>query len=487
MKTAIVVFVLMIGAYFYLIAGQTLFPFVDLPNHLAEATIYQQSSDPVLSRFYQIEKGINPNSFHYLFCSLFDSVETGNKIYYLLYLLLVPASTLLVIRQLGGNWKFSFLTLLLIFNYNVSFGFAGFTMAIPFVLIAFYLACINKTWSQVALAFILLLLFFIHILGLLFTLFLLVALGAFQFKGIKPFLIRIIVIIPALVVTGIWYSHTFTAEQSTLAFLIDYYSNSYFQELYLRSKILVYDNFVLAGGYAGIIIALLFATAITLPVAWKLLSKKLTIPSLKEFVLQHKESTAFLFVSLTCCFFLPDELPGQGILYQRFSVFLFVSLIVTGSLLYKSSISLPFQITGLVIIIIHLSLWADYLYQFDKENNSFNSSLFTAVSPEEVMGGAIIDYQYRGRPVYIHFPNYNIIWNHGVTTTRIIDYRFGSIRRKVNTSVLPEYQEWTGQKAEIPKEYTTLKFLLLKGEASNLPENAVQLAGGGNWKVMKLK
>lgn len=486
MKIVYALFAFIIAAYLYLIVSQTIFPFIDLPNHLAEATIYKFSSDINIQRVYQIESGINPNSFHYLFCSIFPSVELGNKIYYLLYCILLPFMTFIIIRHLGGNWKFSFLSLLLIFNYNVSFGFAGFTMVIPFVLLTFYLLCIDKYWSRLVVALLLMLLFSIHILGLLFSLFLIGVLSFFQSKNIRSFLSRIWVVLPAFIMMVLWYGRTFTPEQSTLSFMIDYYRTSFVQEFYLRSKLMVFDNFVLFAGYTGVIVALVFSLLIIVPVLLQLAKKKSLWQNTLLFVKENKESASLCMVSFICFFFLPDKLPGQGILYQRFSVFFLVSFIIAGSILYRHHLSTSFQLIGFIFVISHFVLWADYLSEFDRKNTSFTPDLFSQLPRNEPMGGVIIDFNYRGRPVYIHFPSYNIVWNKGITTTKIIDYRFGAIRRKVTLSSLPEYQEWIGIENKIPEEYSNINYLLIKGEVNDMPADAIQIAGDMNWKMMRM-
>src|SRR5690606_8605243 len=64
---------------------------------------------------------------------------------------------------------------------------------------------------------------------------------------------------------------------------------------------------------------------------------------------------------------------------------------------------------------------------------------------DQKMSGLIFDYSFRGRRVYIHFQNYFITWQKGISSSKIIDYRFGVINRKVDTAVLPEHYDWSPQ------------------------------------------
>jgi hypothetical protein len=139
------------------------------------------------------------------------------------------------------------------------------------------------------------------------------------------------------------------------------------------------------------------------------------------------------------------------------------------------------------IVFLHGILWYDYLSKFDNENSSFSASLFDSIPKKKILGGVMVDYKYRGRPVYIHFANYYIVWNHGIATTKVIDYRFGSIKRTASKNILPEYQEWSGTTGLIPDEYKNLDYLLLRGEPKNLPANAIRMTGDRVWQVINVK
>jgi hypothetical protein len=483
-------FVLLVACYVGLFLNQTIFPFVDLPNHLAEAAIYKLSDSGIFTDFYYVSDGVEPNSLHYILTSFFDDIEKGNKLYYSLYAILLPALTFLLIKRLGGNWDFALLSLLLVFNYNVLFGFAGFTLAIPLVLFVFYLLCVAKPWSKVLLAFVLVLLFFTHILGLLFSLFLVLVIAVVSVtksRSVKDGVSQIWFAVPVLSLLFIWYGQAFKGEQSTVLFLLDYYKKNYFQEFHLRSKIFVFDNFALAEGYRGVIISFLFSLTIFLPFVLGFLSEKISYFRIKNFYHSNKNASLFLFVCIDCCFCLPSELPGQGILYQRFSVLFLIAIIIVGSILYTKPLSNIHRLVLVAVVFLHGVLWYDYLAEFDRENSSFNVSLFSTIPRNKILGGVMVDHKYRGRPVYIHFANYNIIWNHGIATTKVIDYRFGSIKRTASKEILPEYQEWSGTIGLIPKEYGILEFLLLRGEPKNLPANANRIAGDNVWYVINVK
>ncbi len=122
-----------------LLATQRLYPFVDLPNHLASATIVREIHDPSseLSRYYGVEKFPQPNTMFPYYCRLeiFPSVEIATRAFFCLYAILLPVAVLLIVRKAGGNQWFSLLSFPLLYNVNVTWGFVGFLFSIPLVLL----------------------------------------------------------------------------------------------------------------------------------------------------------------------------------------------------------------------------------------------------------------------------------------------------------------------------------------------------------------
>src|SRR5688572_28561599 len=136
--------------YFVILCAIVLFsvsllPFIDLPYHLAEAAIYKyyDESGNIISQYYKPTPWYFPNTFHTVFCSLFPTVELGNKVFHILCIALLHTFLFLIIRRLGGNPWYGLLGILFTFNYNVSFGFVGYAISIPAILIIFYLALID--------------------------------------------------------------------------------------------------------------------------------------------------------------------------------------------------------------------------------------------------------------------------------------------------------------------------------------------------------
>lgn len=141
-KLFILMFPAFILVHLTLISSIKLFPFLDTPNHLGLATIYRYYGEQTnqFANYFTIDTFLKPNVFHLFFCGLkiFPSVEFANKIFYSLYVILLPLAVLLVIKKIGGNPWFSLLSFLMLYNCNVCYGFVGLTIALPFVLLLFY-------------------------------------------------------------------------------------------------------------------------------------------------------------------------------------------------------------------------------------------------------------------------------------------------------------------------------------------------------------
>jgi hypothetical protein len=121
------------------------------------------------------------------------------------------------------------------------------------------------------------------------------------------------------------------------------------------------------------------------------------------------------------------------------------------------------------------------------ENRDFNSGFFTGISNNSRLAGLIYDHQYRGRNVYIHFPNYFLVWNQGVAASKIIDYRFGVVRRVASESEIPFYHELIGKNYKLMPEYAHLELLLVRGspvlrDDANLSDFSL-LRQTGAWKL----
>jgi hypothetical protein len=117
------------------------------------------------------------------------------------------------------------------------------------------------------------------------------------------------------------------------------------------------------------------------------------------------------------------------------------------------------------VIVVYSILWIEYLYTFNRINAGFNKEFFSDVSNRSTMGGLIYQNTYRGRNVYIHYPNYFLVWSKAPVTSKIIDYRFGIVRRAQSHHPLPYYNEFIGDGYHPLSQYKDMDYLLVRGKA----------------------
>ena len=483
-----------------------LVPFVDVPSHLAEAAIYKYIDDPsaLISQYYTAVPWYYPNTFHTVFCSLFPSVELGNKTFYVLYVAGLLVSVDRVVKELGGNRWYSLLSVLFLYGYNVTYGFSGYTIAIPATLFLFLVVLkdmkAESTGYKGGAAFLLILLYLMHAQMALFGLVLYAALMMYRWWGsFKKMAVNIILVsLPVIVVVIIWWMNRSQAaqalkdadwyESSTSAFLIDYYKQSYLPEFWLRFRLLVFDNFSLRAGAAGLLLAGFLFFLMLLPLlyykAWRGVNKQQVLKSNLTYAL------IFLGIGLGCYLVLPYKLPGQAPLYERFSTVVVFAIIIAGSVLLKGVQAPLLRYFVIGAVVLYSCLWTEYLYAFDRENEDFTPSFFSGIPKEAKVGGLIYDYQWRGRAPYMHFPNYYTVWNKGAAASKIIDYRFGVVRRGERGGEIPPFNEWIGKRYNVEKAYdTTLHYLLVRGQAPVQPDsnllNYQLVKSAGAWQLYK--
>jgi hypothetical protein len=489
-----IIIILFILANAILLFAMPLLPFIDLPNHLAEATIYRYYGENgnVLSKYYQPTPWYFPNTFHTVFCSLFSDVEFGNKVFHLLCIMLMQVSVFIVIRQLNGNPWYGLLAALFTYNYNLTYGFVGFAISTPALVLLFYLIIRDFERDTVALklgvASMLILLFLMHAQNALFGLMLFGLMTLYKYHSSFRQLIWRGMLIPLPLVVLIfawWFTRGGEKEGSTSDYLIDYYSSGYFADFLTRFRIIVLDNFQLREGTTGLIIAGSIFSLIVLPILWfkPWRHKPLSVLLNANYVYP----LIFFFTGFICYAVLPDQLPGQSPLFQRFCTIVILAFILFVSVWMQHISSVQLKWFAVIALIAYSALWMEYIYTFNRINKDFNAGLFRGIPNDSRMAGLIYDHKYRGRKVYIHFPNYFIVWKQGIAASKIIDYRFGVVRRVATETDVPFYTEYIGDGYKTIQEYRSLDLLLVKGIAPVSDDENVNgftlMRSAGDWRL----
>lgn len=488
-----IVFATIICLYLFWIINLNLYPFIDLPNHLFAAEVYNSLGEigNSFDHFYSISTLLKSNTFHFFFVQLpfFPDIESGNKIFYFIYIVFLPLSVFLLIKKLNGDTRFAILSILLVFNFSVIWGFTGYTISIPAILF-FVLLLIDfieyPKWTYVGLLMILLLLIFImHFQSALFAIMLLFVFGLYEYKNLLMNLHKkILIILPSLILMFIaWDSDKTGHHQSLITYLKEYYISDFFLGYYWRfPNIFVLDNYFLFEKTAGIIIAVFLTAVIILPFALFLIYNR---SEFKTIFLNGYNRFAFLFLfsSLFCYLFLPNNLPGQNMVYERFTTFVLLGFIICSSILLNFRKKEIYIKVILIISLLYAVILTHYFYEFKQESKVFSQELFPKNTGNKVLAGLIHDYEFRGQPVYIHFQTYNTIWNKNISTNGWMDYRFGLLRRKVTMDELPPHIAWIKKVNPYNDEYKKVNYILLKDDTLRTISNFKLINSSGDWHL----
>jgi hypothetical protein len=241
-------------------------------------------------------------------------------------------------------------------------------------------------------------------------------------------------------------------------------------------------------GSLGTLVAVTFFICLLAWPAWIAIRKRSSVRD----AFNSRESflaVVMVLVFLGAFFLLPQQIPGQNLIYQRLAVLFLIGLIILGALLGRRMEGRTIKLVIGVISMCFCLLWLDYYAEFDRENQSFDHSVLPRAGTQGRLGGLIYGYTYRGHPVYIHFPNYHVVWNQGIATSTMIDYRFGSVRRRANLVDLPPYNPWIAKSYGYDGRYNHLEYILVRGR---LPARAAQSLShfaitdySGPWKLFK--
>jgi hypothetical protein len=467
-------------------------PFVDLPFHLAESVIIKNFDNPALlfSRFFAIPTLIKSNIFYMYFCSLsiFPDVESASRVFYSLYILIFPLSVFVLIRTLKGNTAFSLLSFLFLINHNVHWGFVSYTVSVPVLFLtitSFYQYFVQNKRKYAFFIWILFIITFtLHFQMAIFSILIFSLLTLiYQRRDLKQIFINIASVLPVLAIMV--YAYLQDSQGGTtplLPYMLSYYTSNYFSTLLDRFMILlVIDNSFFLGGPNGAYHSLLLTIPIVLFFIYFLIKSK-------SASLLNTVSNKFLFIltgiTFACYVFLPDIIPGQNVIFERYSVILFILIITLISAISLSDKSLKYiQIIIPLLVLFQSVIVLDYMLDFKKSTADFNKDVFPRTSNQK-LAGIMLDNDFRGSKLYAHFPMYYTVWYNGITAG-LIDYRFGLIKRNVSVDTLPVYKEWIDNSINFDEYYKPVDYLLVKSREDLKFNNFSPEKESGKWKLYK--
>lgn len=358
-------------------------------------------------------------------------------------------------------------------------------MAVP-LLLFFIMQTIKYFENQnikniLYLTVLLFLIFFLHFQMSIYCVLYFTLAFIYNFRKSYSYILKyVIIVLPLIIIMYIVYSIDTTEHgQSLLPFFYLYYKNSFLNTVPERMRILpVMDNFYFIEGVFGALAALIFASTIVVPV-FLFLFKRFKI-FYDKIINDRYSYYLFIFISSSflCYFFLPDIIPGQYLVYQRFSVLFMLALNILGSYCYRNlNLSGIFKSIIIFVLAFHFVIVSIYYNDFKVETKNFTEDIFPEDASCRRISGIIYTNTFKGRPVYIHFPMYFIVWKKGISTG-LVDYRFGAVKRKAGFDQLPYYREWIGDSRNYSDEYKNLEYILLKDSLK------LQINGFENTKIV---
>ena len=206
-------------------AGRFL-PFLDLPQHLGLAAVVAHH-DPgsALARYYEIDPHVTPYWGYYGAMWLLARalpLELANRLLFTAYAVGIPLGAAYLLASFGRDRRWAVLTLPLVFNTNLFFGFATFLLSIPLFLVALALSERHLAGDRVRarhalpLALAAALVFLFHAQTyLLLGLCVLILLAVHAPRGLSSLAARVAPYLPSLALFGAWFWRSFVAPVRT--------------------------------------------------------------------------------------------------------------------------------------------------------------------------------------------------------------------------------------------------------------------------------
>lgn len=492
-----VVVIALLAGHLYSYWSTPLIPSTDLPNHLAEAAIFRDIAigAGTLAEYYSTRNLlITPNVAHIVFCALFEDVETGNAVFHTIAFIGFLLVILLLFKQVSASRWNALLVFPLFYNQNMTSGFVGWMMGIPILLLILYSTLKNpvnrRTTQSVLLAILFLCLYILHAQLYLF------ACGLFFFLSIidqprawRSKLPQLAPLIPSVLVLVAWSvtAEEFNKHPSNIKFLLQYYTGDFFTSYGDRLKLFLWNDFgriipfpdplAISAILVGLYIIFFFVALFT--------GRRSTLLSTPS----GRRLAVFLGFSAACYFLLPNKIPGQIILYERFSSLVLLGCVLLTAFLLKGRTLTLLRPLMTAVAFVVLFLWMAFLDEYRTFADGFTKEFLRVPNAQNVTMAAVIpDYHFYAVPATLHYSNYHIIWNRGPATTKLIRYRFGAIRP--GNKKLPMYNERIDGKTNLDalvEHYGGVDYLITYGSDAH---SAAQRSGlfrlyreSGTWSL----
>ncbi len=468
-------------------------PFVDYPQHLGIVHILNRYHDPaaLYSRFFELKFFPRTNILHALLIHWFSyavPLETAGKIFLSLYAILLPVSILMLIRALNGNRWMSLLSFLLVYNYNMMWGFIGYCFGTAlffatFALMLRHLSGEGRKWIPPAIAALCILVFLAHPQAYGFLLVTLIVSAAICGGGLRDMLKKCAVIIPSFVFLVPWVCSFIAERRGSLGGDLGAAFASPANSLRIKAADLL-GNLTARLFYSDIVLAVLLVALIYL-----------FVRGFGRDLFADKKFRAVLVMaalSVTVYFAAPLEFGGYHVVYPRFAllaVLLFAGLASRVSIPGERALRAALAMAILICCVETMAAFA----RFDRMAQPARE-LIAQAEPH----GKMVELYYRGTfprpvsyPAFLHFACYYQTQKDGLAGFIFPHFNRWHIVRLKKNYVSKRIDEWRASRSIFPGGWQEFDYFLLCGspprsEARYL-EQLEFVGRKGIWTLLKNK
>lgn len=408
-------------------------PFVDLPFRMAAAAIYAASNtdsahSASLLHFYEPSlDALTPTAIYLRIAGGFGPamVVPLTKIWISAYFIALPAVVAMLLKRFGAHPISAAPTIALLFNFSLAWGFVEFIAALVLLLLlVLALAAFEQAGSRhhlVVVALLLSALFWCHLLVQLFALAVTLLFAAMtRHSDARRWVLASV--IPAVAVIVLWAS---TADEAggLITQVGAYYRYEYLQSAWLRKGTLINDNRHLFAGRTGTMFA--FGVSGLLVYSW-LSSRSGALRTRFHDWCKTPGTPAIsclLIGALAACVFVPHRLPGEPGIFERFSVILFLSIVLVAGIERGPSATRRYMAVVATMVVLYTGLRLQYLAAFVDDSKGLREAV-ASVPSGELLQGVAYDFAYRGHPAYAHFQDYRMAWTIGPSVSQLATFRF---------------------------------------------------------------
>jgi hypothetical protein len=448
--------------WFFIILGYSLplifltyFPFVDLPQHLHFAYVLKNFEN--YKNYFELRLFPTHNTFHLFFNYLLSqliSLDLSNRVYLFLIIILTFLAFYYFLKVINGEKFFALGSFLVVYNYNLFWGFMGIAFALPLIifLFALLLDLLKKKKKEklylIFITLILAILFLCHSLVFIYSVVSYLLIVFFYQKPLRfryllpPLIILILFFIP-------WQVNQFRKEESELLAQLK-------ESISLKA---IYQNFLNFWERLGIRsdnLIIFFYKVITLSAILLLIFN----PKIFK---ENKILMTLFIVALVFYFFFPGSYTEAVFLNERFAPLIFLFLLAFLSLGLKEKF-LEYLIIGMVVVnMIDLNI---RFLMFEKYGKDFKK-MITKLEPHKKVVG--IFYERKPKPdlfgydVFLHFPCYYQLEKGGLVGFSFAYIRYSPLIFKENYP-LERIDEWFPYRSLFPDRYKNYDYLFVTGE-----------------------